>query len=205
MASRLYRPAHPSCPPQRRNDSLLVEAVKTVGLALVLSLGLRHFVAEARYIPTGSMLPTLQVNDHLVIEKISYRFHDPQRGDIIVFMPSKQLQEQNPEIFKDAFIKRVIGLPGETIEVKNGTVFVNGEPLTENYTAAPPEYVYGPEVVPSDSYLVLGDNRNNSLDSHIWGYVPRENIIGRASVRIWPPNRVGEIGPQPPYAGASGE
>lgn len=200
MSTRLHRHSLSSPTPRSQNDSLLVEGLKTVGLALFLSLGLRHFIAEARYIPTESMLPTLQVNDHLVIEKISYRFHSPQRGDIIVFMPSDQLRQQNPDLFKDAFIKRVIGLPGETVEVKNGTVFVNGQPLTENYTAAPPEYVWGPEVVPPDSYLVLGDNRNNSLDSHIWGYVPHENIIGRASVRIWPPNRVGEIGPQPSYS-----
>lgn len=163
-------------------------------LSLLLSLGVRHFIAEARYIPTESMVPTLQVNDHLVVEKLSYRFHDPQRGDVIAFMPREELQRQNPD-FRNAFIKRVIGLPGETVEVVEGMVFINGEPLEETYIAAEPNYVWGPEVVPADSYLVLGDNRNHSLDSHFWGYVPRENIIGRAAVRFWPPGRVGTLNP----------
>jgi signal peptidase I len=158
----------------------------------MMALGVRHFIAEARYIPSESMLPTLQVNDHLVVEKLSYRFNDPERGDIIVFMPREELQQQNPS-FRNAFIKRVIGLPGETVEVFGGRVYVNGVALDEPYTAAAPSYVWGPAVVPDDAYLVLGDNRNNSLDSHFWGYVPRQNIIGRAAVRFWPPDRIGTI------------
>ncbi|HIK55074.1 MAG TPA: signal peptidase I [Synechococcales cyanobacterium M55_K2018_004] len=181
---------------QRPADNPWVEGLKTIGVSIVLALGIRTFVAEARYIPSGSMLPTLEINDRLIVEKVSYLFQSPNRGDIIVFVPPDQLNQRS---FKDAFIKRVIGLPGEKIQVKNGQVFINDQPLTENYLESPPDYEWGPEIVPANSYLVLGDNRNNSFDSHFWGFVPRENIIGRAAVRFWPPNRIGGIGPEPPY------
>lgn len=182
----------------QKTENGWVEAAKTIGLSLVLALGIRHFVAEARYIPSESMVPTLEVNDRLIVEKISYRFNPPQREDIIVFWPNDRLRQQNPEL-KDAFIKRVIGLPGEKVEVRDGTVFINDQPLQEEYIAAKPDYQWGPEVVPPDSYLVLGDNRNNSFDSHFWGYVPRENIIGRAVFRFWPPDRVGNIDSAPQF------
>ncbi|HEY9816053.1 MAG TPA: signal peptidase I [Candidatus Obscuribacterales bacterium] len=181
-------------PPSQTQPNPWGEVLKVVGLSLFMSLGIRHFIAEARYIPTESMVPTLQVNDHLVVEKLSYRFHDPARGDVVVFMPREDLQAQNPD-FRFAFIKRVIGLPGETVQVINGQVLINGQPLDEPYIAAEPTYVWGPAVVPDDAYLVLGDNRNNSLDSHFWGYVPRETIIGRAAVRFWPPDRLGSVNP----------
>jgi signal peptidase I len=183
---------------QQPMENPWVEAAKTLGLSLILALGIRQFVAEARYIPSESMVPTLEVNDRLIVEKISYYFNDPDRGDIIVFWPTDTLRQQNPSL-KDAFIKRVVGLPGETVEVHDGWVYVDGVPLEENYIAAPPDYEWGPETVPPDSYLVLGDNRNNSYDSHFWGYVPRDNIIGRAVVRFWPPDRLGPLGPTPAY------
>ena len=167
-----------------------VEGLKTIGLSVFLAIGIRSFVAEARYIPSESMTPTLQVNDRLIIDKISYNFRQPQRGDIVVFSPTETLKQQN---FKDAFIKRVIGLPGEIVEVKGGRVYVNGQALREQYIEEEPEYSYGPVTVPDNNYLVLGDNRNNSYDSHSWGFVPRKNIIGKAVVRFWPPNRVGEV------------
>ena len=170
-----------------QTDNLWVETFKTLGLSLVLAFGIRTFVAEARYIPTGSMEPTLQVNDHLIIDKISYDFRLPQRGDIVVFKPTETLVQQE---FHDAFIKRVIGLPGETVEVRDGKVYVDGEPLKEEYIAAPPDYQWGPVVVPLDSYLVLGDNRNQSYDSHYWGFVSEDLIIGRAVARFWPLGRL---------------
>lgn len=174
--------------PQQEN--FWVETLKTLSISLVLAFGIRTFIAEARYIPSGSMLPTLQINDRLIIDKISYDFSDPQRGDIVVFNPTKTLEEQN---FHDAFIKRVIGLPGDKVEVKNNTVYVDNIPLKEKYIEAAPSYQWGPVVVPAESYLVLGDNRNDSYDSHYWGFVPRKNIIGKASFRFWPFNRFGQI------------
>lgn len=179
-----------------KEDNPWLEGLKTIGLSAILAIGIRQFVAEARYIPSGSMLPTLQINDRLIVDKISYRFNNPQRGDIVVFSPTSTLEKQN---FHDAFIKRVIGLPGETVEVKSGRVFVNDKPISENYIEEAPQYQWGPAKVPQNSYLVLGDNRNNSYDSHYWGFVPREKIIGRAVVRFWPPNRLGEIIPEPTY------
>lgn len=175
---------------KQQNENTWAEALKTLALSAVLAFGIRSFVAEARYIPSGSMLPTLQINDRLIIEKMSYRFKDPQRGDIVVFSPTATLEKQN---FHDAFIKRVIGLPGETIEVKGGRVYVNGNAIAENYIEDKPNYYWEPHKVPAGQYLVLGDNRNNSYDSHYWGFVPREKIIGRAAVRFWPLNRVGEL------------
>jgi signal peptidase I len=188
----------PVTPIPQQPENPWIEGIKTIGLSIVLALGIRQFVAEARFIPSESMVPTLEINDRLIVEKISYYFQNPQRGDIVVFWPTEKLKQENPSL-KDAFIKRVIGLPGEEVEVKDGLVFINGEALDENYIAAAPDYQWGPERISDDSYLVLGDNRNNSYDSHFWGYVPRENIIGRAVVRFWPPNRIGTIGPEPPY------
>lgn len=177
-------------------DNPWVEGLKTIVLSSVLALGIRGFVAEARYIPSGSMLPTLQINDRLIIDKITYNFRTPERGDIVVFSPTDALKAQN---FKDAFIKRVIGLPGDKVEVKGERVYVNDQPLRENYIEDKPNYSFGPVTVPANQYLVLGDNRNNSYDSHYWGYVPRDKIIGRAIVRFWPLNRVGELDPIPHY------
>jgi signal peptidase I len=172
-------------PQKTGSKSAIREVFETVGLSILLAFGIRTFVAEARYIPSGSMLPTLEINDRLVIDKVSYDFSDPHRGDIVVFHPPEALHQ--PE----AFIKRVIGLPGETVEVKQGQVFINGQPIEENYIEAPPDYHWGPATVPQDSYLLLGDNRNNSFDGHYWGFVSKDRIIGRAAVRFWPPNRIG--------------
>jgi signal peptidase I len=174
-----------------------VEGAKTIATAAILAFGIRTFVAEARYIPSSSMEPTLQINDRLIIEKISYKFHNPERGDIVVFNPTDTLRQQN---FKDAFIKRVIGLPGDEVKVQGGKVSVNGQALTEDYIDQPPDYNFGPVTVPADQYLVLGDNRNNSYDSHYWGFVPKDRLIGRAFVRFWPFNRLGSLSPAPLYS-----
>ena len=109
-----------------------VEGAKTVGLSLLLAFGIRTFVAEARYIPSGSMLPTLEINDRLIIDKVSYRFNQPARGDIVVFTPTETLRERG---FRDDFIKRIVGLPGERVEIKAGIVHINEQPLTELYVA----------------------------------------------------------------------
>ena len=182
--------------PQANSENPWIEAVKTIVTAGILAFGIRTFVAEARYIPSGSMEPTLEINDRLIIEKMSYRFRSPERGDVVVFSPTEKLLQQN---FKDAFIKRVIGLPGEKIQVKGGRVYVNDKPLREKYIEEEPQYDYGPVTVPEEQYLVLGDNRNNSYDSHYWGFVPKENLIGRAVVRFWPLDRAGSLDREPLY------
>ena len=164
------------------------EAAQTVTLSLFLAFGIRTYVAEARYVPTGSMEPTIEINDRFMMDKLSYRWQDPHRGDIVVFTPPKALLEQN---MKDNLVKRLIGLPGDRVEIKNGTVFINGTVLAESYTKEAAHYDMPTVIVPDHQYLMLGDNRNNSYDSHYWGFVPRKNIIGRAWVRYYPFDRLG--------------
>lgn len=147
---------------------------------------LKEWIAGACYITSEAMLPTLEVNDRLIVNKLDYRLNSPQRQDIIVFNPVPALQERN---YQDPFIKRIIGLPGDSIEVKAGKVYINNKPLSEDYIAEPPSYQFGPVTVPPNSYFVLGDNRNNSFDSHYWGFVPKDYIIGRASKIFWPLER----------------
>lgn len=185
--------------PVQRNTSrrsILITAIilafAPIILAVLSTLSIRTFIAEARWIPSEAMVPTLQKNDRLVIDKLSYHFAAPQRGDIIVFSPTETIKKDNPNL-KDAFIKRIIGLPGEKVEVKAGKVYISDSPLEENYIKSPPQYQYGPVTVTQNSYFVLGDNRNNSYDSHFWGFVPRKNIIGRASEIFFPLERAGSL------------
>jgi signal peptidase I len=166
------------------------ENITILVLAVGLAFFIRTFVAEPRYIPSESMLPTLEIGDRLIVEKLSYYTRPPQRGDIIVFAPPPQLQAQG-YLEEQAFIKRVIGLPGNTIEIKNGRVFVDQELLTESYIAQAPNYAMSPTIVPPERVFVMGDNRNNSNDSHVWGFLPTANIIGHACFRFWPIERLG--------------
>jgi len=168
------------------------ENVQFFVIALVLALLVRFFIAEPRFIPSDSMVPTLAVGDRLVVEKVAYRFRPPERGEIVVFSPPPVLQGYGFEQ-DQAFIKRVIGVPGNTLQIQGGVVFIDGQPLQENYIAAPPEYELPLIKIPDDAYFVMGDNRNNSNDSHVWGYLPRQNIIGRAILRFFPFSRFGSI------------
>jgi signal peptidase I len=169
------------------------ENLQIIGLALAISVLIRLLVAEPRYIPSNSMIPTLDIGDRLVVEKVSYHFNPPTTGDIIVFEPPEILQLQG--YTKDqAFIKRIIGLPGQTIDIKNGVVYIDDRPLEEDYITELPDYLWqGPVKIPEDQYFVMGDNRNNSNDSHVWGFLPKENIIGRAVFRFWPFERIGLV------------
>ncbi|MDT9182130.1 signal peptidase I [Limnospira sp. PMC 289.06] len=168
------------------------ENLVILAVALSLSLLMRIFVAEPRYIPSDSMFPTLEIGDRLVVEKVLYRFSPPKFGDIIVFTPPGQLRVQG--YTKDqAFIKRIIGEPGQLVEIRGGKVYLDNDPIAEEYIAEPPEYDWGPNLVPDQQYFVMGDNRNDSNDSHIWGFLPQQNIIGRAAWRFWPWKRLGPI------------
>ena len=168
------------------------ETFQILVLALALAFFIRTFVAEPRYIPSESMLPTLEIGDRLIVEKLSYYSHPPQRGDVIVFAPPPQLQEQG-YLEDQAFIKRAIGLPGDTVTVANGRVSIDGRELTEAYIAEPPNYGMSPMVVPPGQLFVMGDNRNNSNDSHVWGFLPQRNIVGHACFRFWPLERFGGV------------
>ncbi len=201
---------------QQPDNSWFFELGKTIGLSIVLALSIRTFVAEARWIPSGSMEPTLHGTpnqweaDKIIVDKLSYNFSVPQRGDVVVFSPTEELQKEQ---FQDAFIKRIIGLPGDKVELKDGKVYINDKALQEEKylggvqntsidvcTSAPVQpFLSKTQTIPSGSYLVLGDNRGSSYDSRCWGVVPRENIIGRAVLRFWPLNKVGGIDQTPLY------
>ncbi|HAA27862.1 MAG TPA: signal peptidase I [Cyanobacteria bacterium UBA8553] len=182
--------------PQPNRNNLWLEGFKTVGLSLFFAFGIRTFVAQGVYVSSGSMLPTLEVNDRLMVDKLSYHWSNPARGDIVVFSPTQELKRRN---LKDTFIKRVIGLPGEKVEIKEGRVYVSDRLLPEKYIDEKLMYQWGPVTVPSNSYLVMGDNRDNSYDSRYWGFVPRDNILGKAVVRYWSPERLGQIDHSPLY------
>ncbi len=177
-------------PPSKSNA--LWENLQILAVALVLALLVRAYVAEPRFIPSDSMVPTLQVGDRLVVEKISYHLHAPKLGDIVVFDPPPQLQQQGYKR-DQAFIKRIIGQPGQTVAVKNSQVFVDNQPLQEPYIAESPDYLMNAVVIPEDMFFVMGDNRNNSNDSHVWGFLPKANIIGRAWLRFYPFDRLGRV------------
>jgi signal peptidase I len=168
------------------------ENIQILVVALLLAFLIRTFVAEPRFIPSESMVPTLLVGDRLVVEKISYHFHPPATGEIVVFAPPDALQAEG-YTKEQVFIKRIIGRAGQTIEVKQGKVYRDGKPLTENYIAQQPNYEMSAANIPQGNLFVMGDNRNYSNDSHIWGFLPEENIIGRAVFRFWPLDRFGPV------------
>lgn len=174
------------------SKSNLKENITTIFIALLLAFLIRVFIAEPRYIPSESMFPTLETGDRLVIEKIGYKLHPPVKGDIVVFQPPAKLRLLGYES-NQAFIKRAIATQGETVAVKDGVVYINNQPQSENYIAAPPEYELLPVTVPEGKLFVMGDNRNNSNDSHVWGFLPTENVIGHAVFRFWPVERIGKV------------
>lgn len=154
-----------------------LDILETIVLAVVLYFGINALSARVR-VDGFSMVPTLQDGEYVLVSRLSYKTGQPERGDIIVFsFPADQRQD---------LIKRVIGLPGETISVKDRVVSVNGKPLTETYIADSPFYT-GEWTIPEGNLFVLGDNRNDSKDSHQWGLLPMENVIGKALLIYWPP------------------
>jgi signal peptidase I len=139
------------------------------------------------------MAPTLEIGDRLFVRRNqTYR---PTVGDIIVFIPPTKALEDLPKATEDLlYVKRVIGVPGQQITVKEGRIYAGNRLLEEAYAQVTPTYEWGPEVVPENSYFVLGDNRNDSHDSHVWGYVPDANVLGAAYKIYWPPDRVQPLG-----------
>ncbi|TKB88954.1 MAG: signal peptidase I [Nitrospira sp.] len=199
---------------QSGRKSLVREYAEAIIVAMLLAFAIRVFVVQAFKIPSGSMIPTLQIGDHILVSKLSYglqwptdckvlwsfpplncytsetvvTFGKPQRGDIIVF--------RFPEDEEKDFIKRIVGLPGDTVQLKNKSVLVNGQPLDDKaFTqridpgvidgTINPRDNFGPVTVPEGSYFVMGDNRDQSLDSRFWGYVREEKIRGRAFRIYW--------------------
>jgi len=165
---------------------LLVEVVDTVLPAFVLAVLINLFVAQSTYVYGQSMEPNLHTDQRLIVEKISYRLRGPRRGDVIV------VHVEGHEVPP---IKRVIGLPGETIEIRSGQVWIDGRPLDEAYLADIRQRDYGPYTVPPQHVFVMGDNRNVSGDSRLFGPVHLENILGRAWLSYWPLQEFGFLHP----------
>jgi signal peptidase I len=159
-----------------------------VAASLAVALVVRGFLIQAFYIPSESMVPTLVKNDRVLVNKLSYKLHDVHRGDIVVFKaPEGAATAQVKDL-----IKRVVGLPGETIEGRNGSIFINGKPLDEPYL--PPDVRsrdFPPEKIPPHKIYVLGDNRQDSRDSTFFHAIDEDAIVGRAFVKIWPLNDLG--------------
>jgi signal peptidase I len=184
-----------------RLKSTLREWAESIVIAFVLAMLIRTFVVQAFKIPTGSMRPTLLEGDIIMVNKFIYgarvpfvglrlpKFRDLKRGDVVVF-----IYPENP---KKDFIKRLVGLPGDSLEIKNGTIYVNDRPLLDPIFSHRYYYnrgdfaVEGERIkVPPDSFFVLGDNSSSSQDSRYWGFVPRKNLLGKALVIYWPPKRI---------------
>jgi signal peptidase I len=158
---------------------LLLDISETILLAALLFLGINAITARIR-VESVSMQPTLYAGDFVLVNKLAYKMGEPDRGEVIVFLFP-------PDPQSEPYIKRIIGLPGDEVVIRDGSVFINGQAIIEPYIKAPPDYTLT-EVIPENSLFVLGDNRNNSSDSHNWGMVPVENVIGRAEMVYWPPS-----------------
>jgi len=160
------------------------EALETILLALLTFALLRGAFHNFR-VQGHSMEPNIHDGQFLIVSKLVYRLHPPQRGDIIVF--------RAPLPRKVDYIKRVIGLPGETVEIRDGKVYIDDQPLVEPYILYPAVRSWGPVCLGEDQFIVLGDNRRNSSDSRNWGPLPRKNIIGKALFCYWPPSDWGPV------------
>jgi len=164
---------------------IVVEYVDSIVIAGVAALFIIHFLFRTFYIPSGSMIPTLQIRDYIMVNEFVYRFKKPEKGDIVVFSPPPEANAEGKE-----FIKRVIARGGDTISVREGKVYINGESQPEPYVKFPADYYMAPTPVPNDHLFVMGDNRPTSADSHIWGFLPEKNVIGKAILIILPFQRV---------------
>ena len=182
-------------PEEKRNS--IIRDLKNLLIWIAIALIIRWQVIEPRWIPSGSMLPTLQIEDKILVEKISPKIISKSslsklKNDIVVFnVPDLLIKAGYEE--DTALIKRVIGAPGDKVEVKEGNLYLNDIVQDKYIFDKNINYSIGPFIVPEQSLWVMGDNRNNSMDSHIWGFLPYEKIIGKAIFRYWPLNKIGPI------------
>lgn len=161
------------------------EIVLIVGAAFVLALLIQQFVVKPFGIPSESMEPTLLKGDRVLVSRLAYRFGEPQRGDVVVF---------HPPLGAEDYIKRIVAVGGDHVAVKNGKLYLNGEPQQEPYIKDGDILgEFDDIVVPKGSFFVMGDNRNNSGDSRVFGTITRQAIVGKAFARYWPPTRIGRL------------
>jgi signal peptidase I len=195
---------------QKRQHNSLVELVMIVAVALGLALGIQAFLVKPFRIPSESMVPTLQIGQRVLVDRVSFRFSDPDRGDVVVFKPpagadsercgaqhpsDQPCPENTPGKSDTNFIKRVVGVPGDHLKVIEGSVYIDGKRQSESFahldsgcaTCNLPREI----TVPEGEYYMMGDNRGQSEDSRVWGPVPKKWIIGKAFMTYWPPGRIG--------------
>lgn len=174
-------------PEAKEKDSgllrFVLDILETLVLSVILFIGINAVSARIR-VDGSSMEPTLRSGEFVIVNKLTYKFGNPSRGDIVVFHFPRDPEQE--------YIKRVIGLPGDQVNISQGNVYVNDQRIIEPYIAAKPGYE-GNWVVPDNQLFVLGDNRNNSSDSHNWGTVPQEYVVGKAVFIYWPPEQWGII------------
>lgn len=199
---------------EKSTKSALREIFETVVFVLVAVILIRFFVGELRWIPSSSMYPTLIEGDRIFVEKVTKPFRAPKRGDVVVFYPPDEtlktdflsvMARLTGILCKDvAYIKRIIGLPNDKLEIKkendNFYVYINGKKEIEPYILSETDWIdcrddmyCGPFQIPDGQYFMMGDNRGNSQDSRFWGFLPEKNIIGRAVFKFWPIPRMGLI------------
>ena len=190
-------PVPPEPEKPRNRVRTTIEWLLVIGGALLVALLVRTFFIQAFWIPSDSMEPTLHKGDRVLVNKLSYRFNDVGRGDIIVFKRPEAARSSNPDDDIEDLIKRVVGLPGDVLKTVDGEIYVNDEPLSEPYlpegtrTVMPSGQDMPPTEVPEGHYFMMGDNRGNSQDSRYFGAIDEDLIVGRAFVRIYP---LGDIG-----------
>jgi signal peptidase I len=195
---------------KKREHNSLVELVTIVAVALGLALGIQAFIVKPFRIPSESMVPTLQIGQRVLVDRVSFRFTDPDRGDIVVFKPPSGADSEScgaehasdqpcpthtPDRSDTNFIKRVVGLPGDRLKVIGGSVYINGRRQDESFAhldAQCPTCNLPREItIPKGQYYMMGDNRGESEDSRVWGPVPKKWMIGKAFMTYWPPGRIG--------------
>ncbi len=223
-------PASPQEPPS--TAGAIREVVITVLAAVALAFVIQGFLVKPYRIPSGSMENTLRCGDRVLVDRLSLRFSDPQRGDVVVFNPPAYIDRATGEVNRDDyfepasdralhagdvpladqeparvnFIKRIVGMPGDLVEMRGGETYVNGEPLDEPYLNANPDLEqYSPWQVPEGSYFMMGDNRTNSADSRVWGPLREDFVIGKAFFIYWPPANLGGIPERDPGGLEPGE
>jgi signal peptidase I len=194
---------------EKRQQNSLVELVTIVAVALGLALGIQAFLVKPFRIPSESMVPTLEVGQRVLVDRVSFRFSDPDRGDIVVFKPpagepnvcgvERASDQPCPEGMAERsdtnFIKRVVGLPGDRLKVLEGSVYIDGrrqeEPFARLDASCDTCNLSREITIPDGQYYMMGDNRGQSADSRVWGPVPKKWIIGKAFMTYWPPGRIG--------------
>lgn len=176
---------------EEKKTSYFREYLLPILIALAIVVVLRMFVLGMYYVPSGSMIPTLEINDRVVATKMSYKLHEPARGDVVVFKYPVNEEEGLDTVI---YVKRCIGLPGETLEIRNNTVYIDGNPLEEDYlnvgTSMPD---FGPVTIPEGEYFMMGDNRNDSSDSRVWGTVKDEYLVAKGQLIYWPFDHMGRL------------